>query len=135
MNDLEISSSHLERLCRELTSIETVQQLYILTEQASVRDRIISFAAATTKIRASARLGLEQLFNQLLRPKLRNLIPDVYKDVSYALDEEGYSTAEYKDIVRKRFIKSWDSFMDGYSVCFFPLALIYHLMFPGYVHG
>lgn len=61
-------------------------------------------------------VGVEQLFNQLMRPKLRTLISDVYKDVSYVLDDDAYSAAEYKDVVRKRFIKAWESLVDGYKV-------------------
>jgi conserved oligomeric Golgi complex subunit 4 len=60
--------------------------------------------------------GIEQLFNQLMRPRLRNFIPEVYKDVSYLLNEEQYSVAEYNDRLRKRWIKSWESLMDGYKV-------------------
>jgi hypothetical protein len=62
--------------------------------------------------------GIDQLFNQLMRPRLRTLIPDVYKDVSYVLDEDGYATAEYQDIVRKRFMKVWDGLTDGYKVSY-----------------
>jgi len=51
-----------------------------------------------------------------MRPRLRTLIPDVYKDVSYVLDEDGYASAEYQDIVRKRFMKVWDGLTDGYKV-------------------
>lgn len=51
-----------------------------------------------------------------MRPKLRTLIPDVYKDVSYVLDDDSYSAAEYQDVVRKRFIKAWESLADGYKV-------------------
>jgi conserved oligomeric Golgi complex subunit 4 len=59
---------------------------------------------------------VEQLFNQLMRPKLRTLISDVYKDVSYVLDDDAYSAAEYHDVVRKRFIRSWDSLVEVYKV-------------------
>jgi len=52
-----------------------------------------------------------------LRPKLRTLISEVYKDVSYALDDEAYSAAEYQDVVRKRFIKAWEGLVDGFKVC------------------
>lgn len=62
--------------------------------------------------------GVEQLFNQLMRPKLRTLITDVYKDVSYVLDDDEYSTTEYQDVVRKRFVKSWESLTDGYKVVY-----------------
>jgi len=61
---------------------------------------------------------VEQLFNQLMRPKLRNLITDVYKDVSYVLDDDSYSAAEYQDVVRKRFIKAWEGLVDGYKDTF-----------------
>lgn len=68
---------------------------------------------------------MEQLFNQLMRPKLRTLIPDVYKEVSYVLDDDAYSTAEYQDVVRKRFIKTWESLMDGYKVLVGPPHILY----------
>lgn len=51
-----------------------------------------------------------------MRPKLRTFIPDVYRDVSYVLDEDSYAVAEYNDIVRKRFIKAWENLVDGYKV-------------------
>lgn len=61
-------------------------------------------------------MGVEQLFNQLIRPKLRNLVPDIYKDISYVLDDDGYSTADYQDLTRKRFVKVWEILVDGYKV-------------------
>lgn len=53
-----------------------------------------------------------------MRPRLRTLIPDVYKDVSYVLDEDGYANAEYQDVVRKRFMKVWEGLTDGYKVSY-----------------
>lgn len=44
-------------------------------------------------------------------------IPDVYKDVSYVLDDDSYAAAEVNDIVRKRFIKAWEALVEGYKVC------------------
>ncbi len=63
-------------------------------------------------------MGVEQLFNQLLRPKLRTLLADVYKDVSFVLDDDAYAAAEYQDVVRKRFIKAWEGLAEGYKVRF-----------------
>jgi conserved oligomeric Golgi complex subunit 4 len=62
-----------------------------------------------------AQSGIEQLFNQLLRPRLRTLLTDVYRDVSYVLGEDAYATSEYTDVVRKRFIKAWENLIDGYK--------------------
>ena len=61
---------------------------------------------------------MEQLFNQLLRPKLRMFIPDVYKDVSYVLDDDSYAAAETHDVVRKRFVKAWEGLVEGYKDTF-----------------
>jgi hypothetical protein len=59
---------------------------------------------------------VEQLFNQLVRPKLRTLLFDIYKDVSFVLDDDAYSIAEHQELVRKRFTKAWEGVVDGYKV-------------------
>jgi hypothetical protein len=60
--------------------------------------------------------GLDQLFNQLTRPRLRTLLEDCYKGVTYVLDEDGYAEAEMQDIIRKRFIKGWEPLVETYKV-------------------
>jgi hypothetical protein len=66
--------------------------------------------------------GLDTLFNQLTKPKLRSQLDDVYRDVSYDLDEDTFAEAEDVDIVRKRFIRAWESLVDGYRVGPLPFA-------------
>ena len=61
--------------------------------------------------------GLDTLFNQLTKPRLRSLLDDIYRDVSYNLDEDTFAEAEDLDIVRKRFIRAWEQLVDGYRVC------------------
>jgi hypothetical protein len=103
-------------------------------EQVQARDALVAFLGIKSKISSTLRVrvyccfvevlshiysfqvGIEQLFNQLIRPRLRTFINDIYKDVTYVLDEESYAIAEYNDTVRKRFIKTWDSLLDGYKV-------------------
>jgi len=70
------------------------------------------------RLKSSLRLGIEQLFNQLLRPKLRYFVLDIHKDISYILDEDAYAAADYQDLVRKRFVKAWESLIDGYKDVF-----------------
>lgn len=60
--------------------------------------------------------GLDHLFNQLNRPRLRTLVEDVFKNVSYVLDEDGYAVAEGDDRVRKRFVMGWEPLIEGYKV-------------------
>ncbi|KAF7322767.1 Cog4 domain-containing protein [Mycena chlorophos] len=131
LNDLDLSMGHLERLTRDVSTTPSITQHFMESQQEEVKTHITAFATVSSKMRSGLRVGgkvtlvvtpahviqtgIEQLFNQLLRPKLRNLITDVYKDVSYVLDDDAYTAAEYHDVVRKRFFKAWDALVDGYK--------------------
>lgn len=116
LNDLDVSSTHMERLIRDFLGSQTISQNFLEFEVPTVRESLSSFTSLVPKFRSTLRAGIEQLFNQLMRPKLRTLIVDVYRDVSYTLDDDGYTAAEYQDLVRKRFVKSWEGLIDGYKV-------------------
>ncbi|KAK7693068.1 hypothetical protein QCA50_002633 [Cerrena zonata] len=118
LNDLEVSSSHMERLIKELSGSTMITQNFLEQEEEAVKKSISGFNNLIPRFRSTLRAGIEQLFNQLLRPKLRTFIVDVYKDVSYTLDEDSYAAAEYNDIVRKRYIKAWENLVDGYKDTF-----------------
>ncbi|KZT66808.1 COG4-domain-containing protein [Daedalea quercina L-15889] len=118
LNDLDISSGHMERLVKELAASSLITQFYIDNEAEGVKASMISFNSLVPKFRSALRAGIEQLFNQLMRPRLRTFISDVYKDVSYVLDEDSYAQAGYNDIVRKRLVKSWETLVDGYKDTF-----------------
>ncbi|KAI0317766.1 COG4-domain-containing protein [Amylostereum chailletii] len=120
LNDLDLSASHMERLIKDVLSAPTISQGFLADEQASVTASVSSFTTLVPKFRSILRAaaGVEQLFNQLMRPKLRTLIVDLYKDVSYVLDEDAYSASEYQDVVRKRFVKAWEILVDGYKETF-----------------
>ncbi|KAF9792460.1 COG4-domain-containing protein [Thelephora terrestris] len=118
LNDLDVSSIHMERLIRDFLGSQTIPQNFLEFEAPTVHERLSSFTSLVPKFRSTLRAGIEQLFNQLMRPKLRTLIVDVYRDVTYALDDEGYTAAEYQDLVRKRFVKAWEGLIDGYKDTF-----------------
>ncbi|XP_006458408.1 hypothetical protein AGABI2DRAFT_115438 [Agaricus bisporus var. bisporus H97] len=118
LNDLDISTSHLERLVREFMEGSMVSQNFTDAQGEKVRSCLAEFQSSAGKFKGPLRSGIEQLFNQLLRPKLRNFIPEVYNNVSYQLDEDGYTASEYQDIVRKRFVKTWEGLVDGYKDAF-----------------
>jgi len=118
LNDLDISSSHMDRLVKDLLRQPSISQHYTDDEYESISTAMSSLSSLVPKFRSTLRTGVEQLFNQLMRPKLRTLISDVYKDVTYVLDDDDYSAAEYQDVVRKRFVKSWESLTDGYKDIF-----------------
>ncbi|KAI9510394.1 COG4-domain-containing protein [Russula earlei] len=115
LNDLDVSASHMDRLVKDLLTSPVIPQTFPTEEVEGVRASISSFLNIVPKFQSTLRVGVEQLFNQLLRPKLRTLLVDVYKDVPYVLDEEAYAAAEYQDVVRKRFVKAWEGLSEGYK--------------------
>ncbi|KAI6006065.1 COG4-domain-containing protein [Pisolithus albus] len=118
LNDLDVSLSHMDRLTKDLLAYPAGTQLYLDAEQQGVKSAIMSLFGTTAKFAAILKSGMEQMFSQLMRAKLRTLIPDVYKDVSYILDENSYANAEHQDVVRKRFTKFWEGLADGYKDTF-----------------
>jgi hypothetical protein len=127
----------MERLVKDVLVSPALEQNFLEEERPAVSASISSLSNLVPKFRSILRVrlfqrprrfmtltcstmqaGVEQLFNQLMRPKLRTLIVDVYKDVSYVLDENGYAAAEYQDVVRKRFVKAWDALVENYRDTF-----------------
>jgi hypothetical protein len=128
----------MERLVEDLLAGHAIGQSFLDSEYETVRAELQSFTELSTRMRNIAKVccvaglvvgddspdpirfppqtGLDQLFNQLTRPRLRALLDDCYKGVSYVLDEDGYAEAELQDIVRKRFIKGWEPLVEGYKV-------------------
>lgn len=62
--------------------------------------------------------GLDQLFNQLVRPRLRNFLTDCYRDITYLLDEDAYTESDYSNLFQKRFLKAWEVLTDPYRDTF-----------------
>ena len=108
----------MERLTRDLLSYPVISQQFLEVEHKAVKAAVSSLSVLVPRIRTVLRTGVEQLFNQLMRPKLRTLVSDMYKDVSYVLDDDSYASAEYRDTVRKRFVRTWESLVDEYKVYF-----------------
>ncbi|PAV23478.1 COG4-domain-containing [Pyrrhoderma noxium] len=115
LNDLDVSSLHLERLIKDIVSSQAVIINFLPQETQIISSEISTLLGLSMKLRSYLKGGIDQFFNQLIRPRLRTLIPDVYKDISYTLEEEGYANADYQDLVRKRFVKFWDSIFEGFK--------------------
>ncbi|KAG8757483.1 hypothetical protein FRC14_002012 [Serendipita sp. 396] len=113
LNDLDVSSSHMERLVKDLHSSPIIEQHFLQWEMDGVHEQLEGLLKLIPTFRAMLKSGLEELFNQIIRPRLRAILQDVYKDQTYLLDDDSYAAAESNDLVRKRFIKSWEALMSG----------------------
>ncbi|KAK4058322.1 Golgi transport complex subunit 4 [Microbotryomycetes sp. JL221] len=116
LNNLDTAAEYAVRLVEEVLAGETLQDAFFLEpELERAKIAVLQLRGTEDKFRSVLKVGLDHLFNQLLRPKLRPLLIDMYKDVSYVLDEDAYAEAEYRDEVRKRFIRSWEALLSGYK--------------------
>ncbi|KAF8502459.1 COG4-domain-containing protein [Gautieria morchelliformis] len=118
LNDLDISSSHMDRLVKDILSAPVISQNFLESEVFRVRAYVTTLLELVPQFQSILRSGVEQLFNQLTRPRLRSLVIDVYKEITYMLDEESYAAAESQDSVLKRFVRSWSALMDGFKDAF-----------------
>lgn len=114
----------MERLVEDTLLNGNIHQCFSDPDIPEVEKQLRSFTDVAQRMRTVAKSGLDQLFNQLTRPKLRALLEDCYKGISYVLDEDGYSQAESEDLVRKRFSKGWEPLVEGYKVSFMALYCI-----------
>ncbi|GFZ43643.1 hypothetical protein JCM24511_01363 [Saitozyma sp. JCM 24511] len=112
LNDLDVSADYIERLLDETRN--ALPQVFLEPELPSVREELGTLGELSNRFRATCKTGLEQLFNQLIRPRLRNLLDEVYRDTTYLLDEDGFAEADEADIVRKRFARGWEILVEGY---------------------
>ncbi|KAK0562936.1 Golgi transport complex subunit 4 [Tilletia horrida] len=118
LNVLETSATYIDRLTREIASPQILSQTYSLDEIGSLMKQMQSIAALGEKFRAAAKAEMDLLFTQIVRPRFRPILLEAYKDVSYTLNEDSYAEAEYADVVRRRFIKGWETVVVPYRTIF-----------------
>ena len=106
INDLDTSADYMERLVADLQIT-----CHLASEIAVVRAELAKLTETT--LRQAAKTGLDRVMVQNLRPKLRPLLEECYRDVSYLLDEEAFAADD--DVVCKRFARAWQSLVDPYK--------------------
>ncbi|KAK0537442.1 Golgi transport complex subunit 4 [Tilletia horrida] len=118
LNVLETSATYVDRLSREIASPQALLQTYTPEEVPVIIKQLQSIANLSVKFRAAAKTEMDLLFTQLVRPRFRPILLDAYRDVSYVLNDDSYAEAEYSDLVRRRFIKGWETVVVPYRNIF-----------------
>ncbi|KAH8923093.1 COG4-domain-containing protein [Atractiella rhizophila] len=129
LNDLDTGAEYMNRLGDDLLGSEAVKSGFWKSRERKMAVQLLEELKKNVEesLKQVVKAGVNQLFNQLVRPKLRTLMSDCYKDVSYELDEDGHSEAEFQDLVRKRFVKGWEQLINVFRETLTPSN--YHLFF------
>lgn len=113
LNDLDLSGEYVERLLAEWRA--SPPQVWDDSEAGRVQEELELFGDLALKFRLKCRAGLDALFANVLRPRLRQLLDETYKDVRYVLDEDEFAEAEERDVVRRRFVRAWSALTEEYK--------------------
>lgn len=111
LNVLSISASYADRILSDLSSDDHLAPLFsVPAELREVGEKLSSLTVLSSRLTSATRTEMEHLFNQVTRPRLRMLLNETFRDVSYILATDAdFAEAEYNDVVRKRFVKGWDA--------------------------
>lgn len=140
LNNLDLACEYLARLIQGVLEDGTVANAFFKAEELDAATQALTrLGSAEEAFRSTIRVsnyfprgirligaqqsGIDQMFNQLVRPKIRSLILECYKDVSYMLDEDSYAEATEADLVRKRFTKAWDDLTSSFRVSLISSAM------------
>lgn len=113
LNDMDLGGTYVERLLSEWRG--NPGQVWDESELGRVTEELELFGDLALKFRLKCKAGLDALFANVLRPRLRQLLDEVYKDVRYVLDEDSFADAEERDVVRRRFVRLWTNLTEEYK--------------------
>ncbi|CAI2173654.1 2334_t:CDS:10 [Funneliformis geosporum] len=115
LNNLDVSCDYMQRLTSELVMIPSIME-----ENYEKIQKSFTWLNNTTtnKFKQLLHSGLEQLFTQMVKPRIRPILQEAYKDIKYVLDEDEYHEQEANDNFTKRFVAGFDNLIKIYQITF-----------------
>lgn len=131
INSLDIANDYISRIVTsrlepsdEPTSANVLQEAFPFSHDAvfvsnALENLNFTFSSKTSELIAE---GLTVLFERVIKPRLRPVLSDTFRDVDYSLTEEDFADIARQndteddpdilhDIVARRFEHSWDALM------------------------
>ncbi|KAG0227489.1 Golgi transport complex subunit 4 [Actinomortierella wolfii] len=113
LNNVNVSADYLEKLVAEIEQ-DCVSSISSLSEHALEKARavLVGLSASAAKFKQILNSGMEQLFNQTLKPRLRPLLQDSYKNIKYVVTEEEYAEQEASNNFVNRFMSGFEALIE-----------------------
>ncbi|CAO1618765.1 unnamed protein product [Jaminaea pallidilutea] len=111
LNVLNVSATYAERILSDLSSERHLGALSLTdSEYEETLERVRSLEVVPSRLRSAQKTEMEHLFNQITRGRIRSLLTDTFKGVSYDITSDAdFQEIEFQDVVRKRFIRGWEA--------------------------
>ncbi|KAJ3091273.1 Golgi transport complex subunit 4 [Quaeritorhiza haematococci] len=121
LNNIDVSCDYIQKLTQEIE--RDFPNLPVPPSDAA-KEKVHTCLNALTELSKAFRLVLktwmENLQNQTMKPRLRPLFQDAYKDIRYVLTEEEYAEQEAHDFFVKRFIAGFEKLVDLHQRTYTP---------------
>ncbi|KAG0004651.1 Golgi transport complex subunit 4 [Modicella reniformis] len=113
LNNVNVSIDYLQKLTAEIEQ-ESASTITSLSEHALAKAKVVlsGLTGSSSKIKQILNMGIEELFERTLRPRLRPLLQDSYKDIKYVVTDEEYAEQEASNNFVHRFMSGFDALIE-----------------------
>ncbi|KAF9183499.1 Golgi transport complex subunit 4 [Haplosporangium sp. Z 767] len=116
LNNVNVSIDYLEKLTVEIEQ-ECVSTTASLSEHALAKAKAVlsGLTGSSNKFKQILTHGTEELFDRTLKPRLRPLLQDSYKDIKYVVTDEEYAEQEALNSFVHRFMSGLDALIEPFK--------------------
>jgi hypothetical protein len=115
LNNYDGTTDYLQKLIAELEYDILALEMMPDVERERAKETLNSLSSVGTNVRGVLQTGTEALFVQTLKPRVRPLFQDSYKDIKYVLDDDEYAEQEGVDVFVRRFKIGVEAVVDAYQ--------------------
>ncbi|KAI8344397.1 COG4 transport protein-domain-containing protein [Chlamydoabsidia padenii] len=115
LNNFDVSADYTQRLVEEMKQ-ETQSAIWQNEENdimvvETALDKLLSMSKNFNHLLQAA---MEQLLGQMVKPRIRPLFQEAYREVKYVLEEDEYNEADLDELFVKRFRHGFDQLIASY---------------------
>ncbi|ORZ24706.1 COG4 transport protein-domain-containing protein [Absidia repens] len=115
LNNLDVSMDYTQRLLEEMkqttkSAIWQDEDKDVAVVEAAL-DKLLPLSKNFNRLLQSA---MDQLLGQMLKPRIRPLFQESYREVKYVLDEDEYNEADLDELFVMRFRHGFDNLIESY---------------------
>ncbi|KAI7900656.1 COG4 transport protein-domain-containing protein [Cokeromyces recurvatus] len=116
LNNLDVSADYMHRLIKEVET-DITKGIWLNEDEdiQKISETMKEFEDFSDKFKQLLQTGLQQLINQILKPRVRPLFQEAYKEVKYVLEEDEYNEADIDERFIKRFCRGVEKLVQIYK--------------------
>ncbi|KAJ3319595.1 Golgi transport complex subunit 4 [Blyttiomyces sp. JEL0837] len=109
LNNVDVSCDYIQKLVKEVEQ-DIGRQFPNCSDEdrEKMRTCLLSVADFGTSFKKILMTWVENLFNQSIKPRLRPMIQDAYKDLKFVLSEDEYSEQDAQNLFVKKLIANFN---------------------------